>query len=100
MGRAPCCSKVGLHRGPWTPREDALLTKYIQAHGKGQWRSLPKTAGNNNLLTIHFLPPLSIYMIPPLDHLSMYNLPSSSSDLILCSCFFFGVHVLHLFVPS
>ncbi|KAG5056293.1 Transcription repressor MYB4 [Glycine max] len=45
MGRAPCCSKVGLHRGPWTPREDALLTKYIQAHGKGQWRSLPKTAG-------------------------------------------------------
>ncbi|KAF7843986.1 myb-related protein 308-like [Senna tora] len=27
MGRAPCCSKVGLHRGPWTPKEDALLTK-------------------------------------------------------------------------
>jgi len=45
MGRAPCCSKVGLHRGPWTPREDALLTKYIQAHGEGQWRSLPKRAG-------------------------------------------------------
>ncbi|XP_061364266.1 hydroxymethylglutaryl-CoA lyase, mitochondrial-like isoform X2 [Gastrolobium bilobum] len=20
MGKAPCCSKVGLHRGPWTPR--------------------------------------------------------------------------------
>ncbi|KAG4917065.1 hypothetical protein AAZX31_19G242600 [Glycine max] len=45
MGRAPCCSKVGLHRGPWTPREDALLTKYIQTHGEGQWRSLPKRAG-------------------------------------------------------
>ncbi|XP_027350986.1 transcription repressor MYB6-like [Abrus precatorius] len=45
MGRAPCCAKVGLHRGPWTPREDALLTKYIQAHGEGQWRSLPKRAG-------------------------------------------------------
>ncbi|GAU13674.1 hypothetical protein TSUD_347780 [Trifolium subterraneum] len=45
MGRAPCCSKVGLHRGPWTSREDALLTKYIQAHGEGQWRSLPKRAG-------------------------------------------------------
>lgn len=45
MGRAPCCSKVGLHRGPWTPKEDALLTKYIQAHGEGQWRSLPKRAG-------------------------------------------------------
>nr|QSD99560.1 MYB family transcription factor [Melilotus albus] len=45
MGRAPCCTKVGLHRGPWTSREDALLTKYIQAHGEGQWRSLPKRAG-------------------------------------------------------
>lgn len=46
MGRAPCCSKVGLHKGPWTTKEDALLTKYIQAHGEGQWRSLPKKAGN------------------------------------------------------
>ncbi|KAM7276983.1 hypothetical protein ACFE04_018849 [Oxalis oulophora] len=45
MGRAPCCSKVGLHRGPWTPREDTLLTKYIQTHGEGNWRSLPKKAG-------------------------------------------------------
>ncbi|KAL9250820.1 Transcription repressor MYB5-like protein [Drosera capensis] len=45
MGRAPCCSKVGLHRGPWTPREDDLLLNYIQAHGEGQWRSLPKNAG-------------------------------------------------------
>ncbi|XP_062091364.1 transcription factor MYB8-like [Humulus lupulus] len=45
MGRAPCCSKVGLHRGPWTPREDILLTNYIQVHGEGHWRSLPKKAG-------------------------------------------------------
>ncbi|XP_039048047.1 transcription factor MYB1-like [Hibiscus syriacus] len=45
MGRAPCCSKVGLHRGPWSPREDTLLFNYIQAHGEGNWRSLPKKAG-------------------------------------------------------
>ncbi|GKV13113.1 hypothetical protein SLEP1_g24180 [Rubroshorea leprosula] len=45
MGRAPCCSKVGLHKGPWTPREDTLLVKYIQNHGEGHWRSLPKKAG-------------------------------------------------------
>ncbi|KAE9616030.1 hypothetical protein Lal_00017624 [Lupinus albus] len=45
MGRAPCCSKVGLHKGPWTPREDALLNKYIQVHGEGQWKSLPQKAG-------------------------------------------------------
>ncbi|KAG5566041.1 hypothetical protein RHGRI_001838 [Rhododendron griersonianum] len=46
MGRAPCCAKVGLHRGPWTAREDSLLSKYIQVHGEGNWRSLPKKAGD------------------------------------------------------
>ncbi|KAJ7530044.1 hypothetical protein O6H91_15G076300 [Diphasiastrum complanatum] len=45
MGRAPCCSKVGLNRGPWTPEEDALLAKHIQAHGEGCWRGLPEAAG-------------------------------------------------------
>lgn len=50
MGRAPCCAKVGLHRGPWTAREDSLLSKYIQVHGEGNWRSLPKKAGNSFFL--------------------------------------------------
>ncbi|XVE58122.1 hypothetical protein DITRI_Ditri04bG0144800 [Diplodiscus trichospermus] len=45
MGRAPCCAKVGLHRGLWTAREDTLLINYIQGHGEGHWRSLPKRAG-------------------------------------------------------
>ncbi|XP_002978781.2 transcription factor MYB34 isoform X2 [Selaginella moellendorffii] len=45
MGRAPCCEKVGLNRGPWTREEDALLIKYITAHGEGSWRTLPKQAG-------------------------------------------------------
>ncbi|KAI3421438.1 uncharacterized protein J3R85_012249 [Psidium guajava] len=45
MGRAPCCSKVGLHRGPWSDKEDRLLIRYIQAHGEGQWKSMPKRAG-------------------------------------------------------
>ncbi|XVF12912.1 hypothetical protein REPUB_Repub08aG0160900 [Reevesia pubescens] len=45
MGRAPCCSKVGLHRGPWTAREDTLLINYIQSHDDRHWRSLPKKAG-------------------------------------------------------
>lgn len=47
MGRSPCCSKVGLRRGPWSTKEDTLLTNYIQEHGEGQWRSLPKKAGKN-----------------------------------------------------
>ncbi|KAJ0666016.1 putative transcription factor MYB family [Helianthus annuus] len=45
MGRAPCCAKVGLHRGAWSDEEDKLLTNYIQTHGEGQWRSLPSKAG-------------------------------------------------------
>ncbi|KAI4303623.1 hypothetical protein MLD38_039231 [Melastoma candidum] len=45
MGRTPCCPKVGLHRGPWSFKEDALLTRYIEKHGEGNWRNLPKKAG-------------------------------------------------------
>ncbi|XP_075485230.1 uncharacterized protein LOC142524954 [Primulina tabacum] len=45
MGRSPCCSKVGLRRGPWSTKEDTLLTNFIQENGEGQWRSLPKKAG-------------------------------------------------------
>ncbi|KAJ0093195.1 hypothetical protein Patl1_24938 [Pistacia atlantica] len=44
MGRAPCCEKVGLKKGRWTAEEDERLIKYIQAHGEGSWRSLPKNA--------------------------------------------------------
>ena len=47
MGRSPCCSKVGLRRGPWSAKEDTLLANFIQQNGEGQWRSLPKKAGNN-----------------------------------------------------
>ncbi|XP_051144575.1 transcription repressor MYB5-like [Andrographis paniculata] len=45
MGRSPCCSKVGLKRGPWSAEEDDLLKDYLHKHGEGQWRSLPKKAG-------------------------------------------------------
>ncbi|KAL3754565.1 hypothetical protein ACJRO7_001760 [Eucalyptus globulus] len=45
MGRAPCCDKNGLKKGPWTPEEDLKLINYIQAHGPGNWRTLPKNAG-------------------------------------------------------
>ncbi|KAM7277457.1 hypothetical protein ACFE04_019323 [Oxalis oulophora] len=45
MGRAPCCDKSGLKKGPWTPEEDNKLLSFIQIHGPGNWRSLPKNAG-------------------------------------------------------
>ncbi|KAG0481505.1 hypothetical protein HPP92_012363 [Vanilla planifolia] len=45
MGRAPCCDKNGLKKGPWTPEEDQKLIDYIEKHGQGSWRTLPKNAG-------------------------------------------------------
>ncbi|KAM7462542.1 hypothetical protein LguiA_030663 [Lonicera macranthoides] len=45
MGRAPCCEKMGLKKGPWTPDEDQILISYIQEHGHTNWRALPKQAG-------------------------------------------------------
>ncbi|GJV64353.1 homeodomain-like protein, partial [Tanacetum coccineum] len=45
MGRTPCCSKVGLHRGAWSSDEDKLLIDHIQTYGEGQWRALPSKAG-------------------------------------------------------
>lgn len=47
MGRSPCCDETGLKKGPWTPEEDQKLIKYIQKHGHGSWRALPKLAGLN-----------------------------------------------------
>ncbi|XP_071692156.1 transcription factor MYB41-like [Rutidosis leptorrhynchoides] len=45
MGRSPCCDKTGLKKGPWTQEEDLKLTRYIQIHGPGNWRTLPNNAG-------------------------------------------------------
>ncbi|KAF3780605.1 Myb-related protein [Nymphaea thermarum] len=45
MVRAPCCEKMGLKKGPWTPEEDHVLVAYIQKYGHGNWRALPKQAG-------------------------------------------------------
>eukprot|EP01018_Ginkgo_biloba_P030527 Gb_02423 [translate_table: standard] len=45
MGRAPCCDKMGLKKGPWTPEEDQKLVAYIHKYGHGNWRALPKQAG-------------------------------------------------------
>ncbi|KAL6008392.1 hypothetical protein ACLOJK_033901 [Asimina triloba] len=47
MGRSPCCDESGLKKGPWTPEEDQKLVDYIQRHGHGSWRALPKNAGLN-----------------------------------------------------
>ncbi|KAL8125558.1 hypothetical protein AgCh_013008 [Apium graveolens] len=45
MGRPPCCEKVDIKKGPWTPEEDIILVSYIQEHGPGNWRSVPTNTG-------------------------------------------------------
>uniref|UniRef100_A0A7N0VAY3 Myb-related protein 123 n=1 Tax=Kalanchoe fedtschenkoi TaxID=63787 RepID=A0A7N0VAY3_KALFE len=45
MGRNPCCAKEGLNKGAWTAMEDQKLVEYVEAHGEGKWRNIPKGAG-------------------------------------------------------
>ncbi|KHN18551.1 Myb-related protein 306 [Glycine soja] len=45
MGRPPCCDKIGIKKGPWTPEEDISLVSYIQEHGPGNWRAVPTNTG-------------------------------------------------------
>nr|CAB3473926.1 unnamed protein product [Digitaria exilis] len=48
MGRAPCCDKTTVKRGPWSPEEDELLRSYVQNYGTGgNWIALPHKAGLN-----------------------------------------------------
>ncbi|KAG6475484.1 hypothetical protein ZIOFF_064704 [Zingiber officinale] len=46
MGRAPCCDKANVKRGPWSPEEDKQLKEFIERHGTGgNWIALPQKAG-------------------------------------------------------
>ncbi|KAH6824418.1 myb domain protein 84 [Perilla frutescens var. hirtella] len=46
MGRAPCCDKATVKKGPWSPEEDATLKSHIQKHGTGgNWIALPHKIG-------------------------------------------------------
>ncbi|GAB4846843.1 hypothetical protein Ancab_025852 [Ancistrocladus abbreviatus] len=46
MGRAPCCDKANVKKGPWSSEEDAKLKSYIEQHGTGgNWIALPQKIG-------------------------------------------------------
>ncbi|WCJ32081.1 myb domain protein 84 [Euphorbia peplus] len=46
MGRAPCCDKANVKKGPWSPEEDATLKSYIEENGTGgNWIALPQKIG-------------------------------------------------------
>ncbi|KAF2289879.1 hypothetical protein GH714_038997 [Hevea brasiliensis] len=60
MGRAPCCDKANVKKGPWSPEEDAKLKDYIAKHGKGgNWIALPLKAARSVAEPIPFSNPLS-----------------------------------------
>ncbi|XVF46258.1 hypothetical protein PTKIN_Ptkin03bG0013400 [Pterospermum kingtungense] len=46
MGRAPCCDKANVKKGPWSPEEDSKLKDYMEKYGTGgNWIALPQKAG-------------------------------------------------------
>ncbi|TYG67923.1 hypothetical protein ES288_D05G113900v1 [Gossypium darwinii] len=46
MGRAPCCDKANVKKGPWSTEEDSKLREYIEKYGTGgNWIALPQKAG-------------------------------------------------------
>ncbi|KAH6819271.1 myb domain protein 36 [Perilla frutescens var. frutescens] len=46
MGRAPCCDKTNVKKGPWSPEEDLKLKSYIDTYGTGgNWIALPHKVG-------------------------------------------------------
>ncbi|KAG0457425.1 hypothetical protein HPP92_022582 [Vanilla planifolia] len=46
MGRAPCCDKSKVKKGPWSPEEDSKLKEFIDKYGTGgNWIALPHKAG-------------------------------------------------------
>ncbi|KAF6138537.1 hypothetical protein GIB67_022571 [Kingdonia uniflora] len=46
MGRAPCCDKANVKKGPWSTEEDAKLKAYIEKYGTGNnWIALPQKIG-------------------------------------------------------
>ena len=54
MGRAPCCDKASVKRGPWSPEEDEQLRSYVQLNGiGGNWIALPQKAGQGSTVQPH-----------------------------------------------
>ncbi|KAG2685475.1 hypothetical protein I3843_10G120600 [Carya illinoinensis] len=83
MGRAPCCDKSNVKRGPWSPEEDATLKEYIDKNGTGRnWISLPQKAGLKRCGKSCRLRWLN-YLRPNIKHGDF----SEDEDRIICSLF-------------
>ncbi|PNX81474.1 transcription factor RAX3-like protein [Trifolium pratense] len=83
MGRAPCCDKANVKRGPWSPEEDSKLKSYIQQYGTGgNWIALPSKIGLKRCGKSCRLRWLN-YLRPNLKHGSF----SEEEDNIICSLY-------------
>ncbi|XP_065847618.1 transcription factor RAX3-like [Euphorbia lathyris] len=83
MGRAPCCDKANVKKGPWSPEEDAKLKSYIDNHGTGgNWIALPQKIGLKRCGKSCRLRWLN-YLRPNLKHGGF----SEEEDNIICSLY-------------
>ncbi|KAG6466573.1 transcription factor RAX2-like [Zingiber officinale] len=83
MGRAPCCDKSKVKKGPWSPEEDNQLREHIEKHGTGgNWIALPQKAGLRRCGKSCRLRWLN-YLRPNIKHGDF----SDDEDRIICSLF-------------
>lgn len=83
MGRAPCCDKANVKKGPWSPEEDTKLKEYIEKYGTGgNWIALPQKAGLKRCGKSCRLRWLN-YLRPNLKHGEF----SDAEDRIICNLF-------------
>ncbi|KAK6926721.1 SANT/Myb domain [Dillenia turbinata] len=83
MGRAPCCDKANVKKGPWSPEEDSKLKEYIEKYGTGgNWIALPQKAGLKRCGKSCRLRWLN-YLRPNIKHGEF----SENEDKIICSLF-------------
>jgi len=59
MAKNPCCERMGMRKGPWSAEEDQILISHIQTYGHGNWRALPKQAGEHKLTLLKLYDMLS-----------------------------------------
>ncbi|XP_078445942.1 transcription factor MYB8-like [Wolffia australiana] len=83
MGRAPCCDKATVKKGPWSSEEDKKLRDFIEKHGTGgNWIALPQKAGLRRCGKSCRLRWLN-YLRPNLKHGAF----TEEEDMIICNLF-------------
>ena len=90
MGRAPCCDKANVKKGPWSPEEDARLKEYIEKYGTGgNWIALPQKVGMFAFLFFLF----SFCLRERVLNLISFSWRESTCTALSVFSFFFFLHV-------